>query len=171
MNFTINQEESDNPKLEVSEISNVESILNVRLPKSYIDLMSKWNGGYLNVEYVSVLPKIIPDSLECYLEDGFWTVSSISGVSGDVNNENGLVYTAKTAHEWGVHERIIAFSGDGHTWLAFDYRNEELPEPTIIFIESDDGCFLEIADNFDTYLKNLLPADHVYDDEGNITLS
>ena len=170
MNFNIEHYESDNIELEHDEIFKVESILGFKLPKSYIDLMFKWNGGYLDVEYVSILPKKIPNDLKYYLSDGVCTVSAISGLSSDINNENGIIYTAQTAHEWGVNENIIAFSGDGHTWLAFDYRNKQLAEPTIIYIETDNGSFLKLANDFDSYLRELIPADNIYDEEGNIHL-
>lgn len=152
-----------------SDIDEVEKILGIQLPYSYIDLMKKWNGGYFPDEYQIVLKDNMPKELDYYLGSGFWSLSMLSGISSDIKNNQGIVCTAKSAHEWGIPERVLAFDGDGHTWVAFDYRDVSVDDdPRIIFIESDDLNWVTLADNFTEFQNLLVPSDQVYDYDGNV---
>lgn len=166
MSLNTNTWESDNEGF--TDVTVVEEKLGVKLPFSYVELMKLWNGGYLCDEHQMPIEGEVPESLTYYLGEGFWTLSSIAGVSSDLSNSNGILYTSTTAHEWGIPHKVIAFDGDGHTWLALDYRDETLDEPRVIFIESDDLNSFVIADNFLDFLSKLIPSDQVYDHDGNL---
>ena len=168
MLLNVNAWESDIEKPTDSDIEEVERILKIKLPSSYVQLMKKWNGGYFLSEHQVLIKGNVPKKLNYYLGVGFWSLGALSGISTGMANTDSIVYTAKIAHEWGIPEKVIAFDGDGHTWLAFDYRDSCLSEPKIIFIESDDLLFFDIADNFTEFLKLLIPSDQVYDYDGNI---
>ncbi|MCY9846365.1 SMI1/KNR4 family protein [Vibrio caribbeanicus] len=160
--------ESDNDSYNDVVLIAVEKKLGVKLPASYIDLMKVWNGCYFEDEYQVPIENDVPQELSYYLGDGFWALSSIAGLSLDESNDSGILYTSSSASEWGVPNGVIAFCGDGHTWLALDYRNEKLDEPSVIFIESDDLNSFVISNNFIDFLKKLIPSDQVYDYDGNI---
>jgi|SRR5690606_10522273 len=98
-----------------SDIDEVEKILGMQLSSSYIDLMKEWNGGYFPDEYQILLKFNMPKELDYYLGSGFWSLSMLSGISSDIKNNQGIVCTAKSAHEWEIPERVFAFDGDGHT--------------------------------------------------------
>lgn len=158
---------SANQPVNEMSIKETEEILGVNLPESYIALMKNWNGGYLQDEHQILIKEKIPENLQYYLGEGFFSLSALAGISTDVNNSEGIVYTATTAHEWKIPKKIIAFDGDGHTWIAFDYR-ENADEPKIIFIESDNLASFEIASNFTSFIDLLIPSNEVYDYDGNI---
>lgn len=56
--------------------------------------------------------------------------------------------------EWGLPRNIVLISGDGHSWIALDYRNTK-QEPPVIFVDVDDGQIIKIAPNFEAFLKGL----------------
>jgi hypothetical protein len=167
MALTVDNWKSDNPKVSELMVNEVEQVLGVKLPESYISLMKKWNGGYLEEEYQVVLLNDVPENLDYYLGEGFWSLNLIAGISSDINNSEGIIYTAQTAHEWGVSEKIIAFEGNGHTWLALDYR-ENKDNPKVIFVETDNLLFFDLAKSFDDFIQNLIPSYQVYDINGSV---
>ncbi|MDD9269595.1 SMI1/KNR4 family protein [Paenibacillus sp. GCM10023248] len=54
----------------------------------------------------------------------------------------------------GTTEELIIISGDGHLWIALDYRNCN-DEPPVKYIESDGGFTIELANNFNSFLTGL----------------
>lgn len=167
MTMTVNNWKSDNPKVSDFLVNEVEQMLGVKLPKSYVSLMKQWNGGYLEEEHQVILLNEVPENLNYYLGEGFWGLNLLAGISNDINNNEGIVYTAQTAHEWGVPEKVIAFDGDGHTWLALDYR-EDKNNPKVIFIETDNLLSFNLAKNFNDFIESLIPSNQVYDADGNV---
>ncbi len=168
MTLNVNGWVSDNQEISSSTIDEIEQQLGIKLPLSYVSLMKKWNGGHLRDEYQILIKGIVPENLNYYLGDGFWTLSTLAGISSDASNSDGLVCTAQTAHEWGIPDKVIAFDGDAHTWVAFDYRDSNSEEPKIIFIESDDLQSFNLADDFASFIDQLIPSTEVYDYDGNI---
>ncbi len=55
---------------------------------------------------------------------------------------------------------IVLFTGDGHSWIAFDCRMTK-EEPPIIYIDLDTEQTIELAPNFNTFLNGL----YIEDDE------
>lgn len=167
MVFDVNGWTSDNQEIDDAEVSQVEKRLGVKLPSSYISIMKKWNGGYLQEEHQILIDRDVPENLDYYLSEKFWTLSSVAGISSDINNREGIIYKSQTAHEWGIPDKVIAFDGDGHTWVAFDYRDNP-DEPKIIFIESDELLSFVLANDFTDFISKLIPSSQVYDNDGNI---
>lgn len=54
------------------------------------------------------------------------------------------------------------FIGDGHTWIALDYRNVA-ENPPVIFIDNEVEQIIELAPNFESFLQNL--TTYEYDEE------
>ncbi|MCV2884702.1 SMI1/KNR4 family protein [Aestuariibacter sp. AA17] len=160
--------ESRNSKLSQIEIEKVENSLGIKFPLSYLNLMKTWNGGDLEDGYVFKVNCPVPEKLHYYLGDGFWEVQSIAGVSTSLREDYSIMQSSTTAHDWGISKEIIAFDGDGHTWLAFDYRERNFIEPPIIFIESDNYKEVKLFDSFYEFLSGLIPYNEVLDLDGNI---
>ncbi|AXR06760.1 SMI1/KNR4 family protein [Salinimonas sediminis] len=156
MSLNVKKLKSENPEVTVSLIEEVEIVLGVKLPESYISLMKKWNGGYFDQEYQVLLSNDVPEELDFYLGEGFWGINSIAGISSDKSNSEGILYTAQAAFEWGVEKQIIALEGDGHTWIALDFR-ENKDDPTVIFIETEKLLSFQIARSFDDFLNKIVP--------------
>ena len=77
---------------------------------------------------------------------GFLSLDPLEGMS--------MFSTRKLIAEWDLPGDIVLLSGDGHTWLALDYRNTQI-EPPVIFIESETGRTEAIAPSFDDFLRRL----------------
>jgi len=155
-----------NPEVSDSLIQEVESILNVKLPDSYIGLMREKNGAYLEEQLVKV-DGDIPDDLKYYIDDNYISMGSISGIGLNENNTGCILSTKYLINEWGLPERLVLFDGDGHTWMALDYRVREI-DPPVIFIESDNYSYVEIAKNFSDLINKIVPYESIYDDEGEL---
>lgn len=161
-------EESSNPPYDELFREEIEQRLGVQLPASYVDLLKRWNGGYFPTTYEIRLDNPIPDSLKDYLSDGFWSLSLMAGIARDAPTECSLMYLIESAEEWGLPPNIVPLEGDGHTWVAFDYREPGVLDPPIIFLESDNYQTFLLAKNFAELLDKLLPYEDVYDNDGNI---
>ena len=56
--------------------------------------------------------------------------------------------------EWGLPEKQILLTGDGHWWITLDYRDSETPSVKWIDVECDEE--IKIADNFDQFINGLV---------------
>ncbi|WP_404448282.1 SMI1/KNR4 family protein [Sutcliffiella horikoshii] len=129
--------------LTVSDIKEAEERLEVRLPKAYLELLMEQNGG--NINY-NAHPSPVPTDWG----ENFVQVEYIMGIE----KENGILGNSYFIKEWGLPEGLILFNGDGHCWLAFDYR--KVPsDPEIVYVESDSGKLVKLASSFEEFLSNL----------------
>lgn len=161
----VGNQDSNNPLYSDEIRIKIENMFSIQLPTSYIDLMKQWNGGYLK-EDLEIPVSNYPESLDYYLSEGLWSIYEIAGISDYATN--GLIDKTTTAHDWDIPKDIISFCGDGHTWVAFDYRNYKGNDPKIIFIESDDLEYCELASNFQMLIDKSLPRNEVYNSDGEI---
>ena len=127
-------------------IIKAEAKLKVKLPESYINLLKEQNGG--SIQY-NAFPMSVPTSWA----DDHINVDHILGIG----EQQGIVESDYFINEWGLPENIVLFSGDGHSWVAFDYRNKT-EEPPILYIDIDAEQIIEIASNFDQFLEGLYVA-------------
>ncbi|HDX9710454.1 SMI1/KNR4 family protein [Bacillus cereus] len=135
-------------------IKKAEEVLNVKLPESYINLLKEQNGGTLRLD---VHPTSKPNSWA----DDHVNVSGLYGISFD-ENESSILESRYLIREWEMPENIILLSGDGHTWIALDYRNVA-ENPPVIFIDNEFEEIIELAPNFERFLQNL--TTYEYDEE------
>ncbi|MEB9855410.1 SMI1/KNR4 family protein [Bacillus cereus] len=135
-------------------IKKAEEVLNVKLPESYINLLKEQNGGTLRLD---VHPTSKPNSWA----DNHVNVSGLYGISFD-ENESSILENRYLIREWEMPENIILLSGDGHTWIALDYRNVA-ENPPVIFIDNEFEEIIELAPNFESFLQNL--TTYEYDEE------
>ncbi|KMP52338.1 SMI1/KNR4 family protein [Bacillus cereus] len=135
-------------------IKKAEEVLNVKLPESYITLLKEQNGGTLRLD---VHPTSKPNSWA----DDHVNVSGLYGISFN-ENESSILESRYLIREWEMPENIVLLSGDGHTWIALDYRNVA-ENPPVIFIDNEFEEIIELAPNFDSFLQNL--TTYEYDEE------
>jgi len=161
----------DHNKIEVpvtdGKIKAVEEKLGHALPKAYVNFLENYNENYFEDYSEIPIHEPIPDDLKYYLGDGFWKINSIYKISLDENDEGGILYGKSLALDSGLPDGIIPLEGDGHTWVAFDYRDNAI-EPKIIFIESGELLSFKLANNFSELISKLLPYDSVYNEDGDI---
>ena len=63
--------------------------------------------------------------------------------------------------EWGLPENLVLLCGDGHWWIALDYRKGEVPSVTWFDTEIDQD--IHLADSFSQFLNGLIPEDALAD--------
>ncbi|WP_335871418.1 SMI1/KNR4 family protein [Bacillus sp. 2205SS5-2] len=146
MKNNIWQEDNDYFRLEPltdAMIKNAEESLNLQLPKSFINILKEQNGGYIKFD---AHPSSVPTS---WAEDHV-NVDHILGIG----EKGGILESGYLIKEWGLPNDLVLISGDGHTWIAMDYRRRR-EEPPIIFIDIDDEQIVELAPNFETFFDGL----------------
>ncbi|MFF5995630.1 SMI1/KNR4 family protein [Lysinibacillus sp. KU-BSD001] len=140
------------PTLTDELVAFAEEKLNITLPQSYINLLKEQNGGYI---HYNAFPSNVPTS---WVDDHV-QVEYILGIG----EEEGILQSEYFIQEWDLPKNIVLFSGDGHSWLAFDYRYTK-QEPPIIYIDVDYEQVIELAQNFTTFLNRLYIAEVEVDD-------
>lgn len=137
------------------DIKKAEEIFNIKLPKAYLNILKDQNGG-------EIIYNAFPIRENNFISEPFIEVEYIYGIG-----ENpGILDTYYLLNEWEMPEGLILFNGDGHTWLAFDYRNVT-SEPPIVYVNNDeDTKVIKIADGFNEFLEYLFTVDYeVVDNE------
>lgn len=124
-------------------IKKAEEQLNISLPLSYLNLLQVQNGGSITF---NAFPSKVPNS---WAEDHI-DVDHIFGIA----EEEGILNSEYLIKEWGLPDNIVLFSGDGHSWIAFDYRNVR-EEPPIIFVDVEMEQIINLAPDFSTFLSEL----------------
>nr|WP_315485423.1 SMI1/KNR4 family protein [uncultured Undibacterium sp.] len=132
----------------------------VRLPPEYIQYAGTKSSSVVK------LPLCDNESTQFYFGEGFYTLGKLADIEPDPYGSS-IFDSASLAEEWGLPKKLMLIEGDGHTWLALDYR-ESTTDPKVIVIESDEGKHLLVANNFKEFVQSILPYDSVYDTNGNI---
>jgi SMI1-KNR4 cell-wall len=143
-------------------LAKVEGLLGVKLPESYVALMKRQNGGYIRQHLIKI-DEPVPSNLAYYVEDGRVSVVSFNGISLSTERELTLADNTYLLNEWGLPSKLVLIDGDGHTWIALDYRKTDT-DPPVVFVVSDDGQALALAPNFAEFLARLVPEEEVYPD-------
>lgn len=125
-------------------IEDYERMKGIKLPKSYKKSILIQNGG--EIKFNAFPTK----------ESTSWASDHlhISHIFGLGKGDNSILHSDYYIKEWELPVGIILFSGTGHTWLAFDYRQTK-ENPPIIYIDTEISIILTIANNFDTFLQEL----------------
>lgn len=142
-NIWLDDEYYQLPSLTDQAVENAEEKLKVKLPATYINLLKEQNGGSL---VYNAFPSPVPTS---------WAVDhiNIDHILG-ISEEEGILQSDYLIREWGLPENLVLFSGNGHSWIAFDFRNTK-EDPPIIFIDTESEQLLELAPNFNAFLAGL----------------
>lgn len=129
------------------------------LPKEYILFQEVENG------MVFKIPRSDNRLLKRYFGEGFYTTGNIASI--DPNADYSIYDSASSGWDWGLPEDCIAIEGDGHTWLALNYRASS-KNPSVVVFETDGGNSLVVAKSFKEFMSGLLPYEDVYDRDGNV---
>ncbi|MGG0773989.1 SMI1/KNR4 family protein [Bacillus rugosus] len=137
------------------EIKNVEQELNLTLPEQYKKLIIQQNGGLINFN-------ACPTDQETSWADDHIEVDHIRGIGKDL----GILESEYLIKEWGLPQRLLLIQGDGHNWVALDYRltNEN---PPVHYFDLELNNDFKIADSFDEFLSKLYTHEYeeVQEDE------
>lgn len=131
-----------------NEIKNVEKKLNLTLPDQYKKLIIQQNGGLINFN-------AFPTDQETSWADDHIEVDHIRGIGKDL----GILESEYLIKEWGLPQRLLLIQGDGHNWVALDYRltNEN---PPVHYFDLELNNDFKIAVSFDEFLSKLYTHDY-----------
>ncbi|MFE0734003.1 SMI1/KNR4 family protein [Streptomyces sp. NPDC058855] len=134
-------------------VEEAEHRLGVRLPASLLELLRAQDGG-LVAEAWNAFPTGVPTS---------WSADHVPfdelrGI-GRYDGRSSLLDSAYLIAEWGLPTPLVLLSGDGHTWIALDYRScGERGEPSVTWFDEEDAMGLPLAADFRSFVERLAPA-------------
>jgi hypothetical protein len=146
-------------------LAEVEEKLGVKLPAAYVGLMREQNGGDFESMVIRAR-RPVPEAIEDHIgKDRFVELHSFHGVT---LGESGILQqTQYMTNAWELPSGLVLLEGDGHTWIALDYRRAA-NEPSVIFLESDSKQSVTLAPSFASLLAALVPYEEVYDEDGEL---
>lgn len=142
------------------KITMFEDEYGVKLPPEYLKYASTDCSGVVK------LPPCDNYWTQFYFGESFYNFGKLANIEPNRYGAS-LFDSASLAEEWGLPKKLVLIEGDGHTWLALDYR-ESNTSPKVIVIESDEGNHLEVAPTFEEFVQSILPYESVYDSDGNV---
>jgi hypothetical protein len=110
--------------IRVDDINRAEKLLDVKLPQAYKELVQIKNGG--SIKY-NACPSPVPTS---WAEDHVG-IDHLMGIGDD----GGILESPYFIKEWGMPKGLVLLHGDGHCWIALDYRKTK-ENPPVIFIDN-----------------------------------
>ncbi|MGE7386523.1 SMI1/KNR4 family protein [Streptomyces sp. NPDC004126] len=141
------------PPLTDAAVQDAERQLGVRLPASLLEILRVQNGGVVSQRW-NAFPTDVPTS---WSEDHV-PLDEMMGI-GRAEGRLSLLDTTYLVEEWGLPSPLVLLSGDGHCWIALDYRAcGEHGEPSLIWLDVDDGTQLLLAADFQTFAERLRAA-------------
>jgi hypothetical protein len=139
-------------------VAAAERALGVTLPPEYLQLMRTCNGGYTrNAACPSPRPTgWAPDHVPV---DVIFGIPS-PGDASRFKTGLGILVTGYMTAEWGLPQGLVLLSGNGHSWIALDYRRSG-PDgpPAVAWLDGERNEDLRLADSFEDFLRHLVPAD------------
>ena len=153
-NFWIYEDEDPYTLKSISErgILKAEKKLGVRLPEEYKALILEQNGGYINF---NAFPSERPTS---------WAKDHVQfDYLLGLGKKAGILESKYIIKEWELPDNLILIHGDGHTWIALDYR-ETKENPPVHYFDSEFEENYKLADSFGEFLSKLYTDDSIDDD-------
>ncbi|MFI6880020.1 MerR family transcriptional regulator [Streptomyces sp. NPDC050400] len=134
-------------------VEEAEQHLGVRLPSSLLEILRLRNGGPVDPAR-DAFPTTVPTS---------WSESHVplDGLMGIGRREGhlSLLDTPYLVEEWGLPSPLVLLSGDGHCWIALDYRLcGRHGEPSVTWFDTDRDTELALAPDFTTFVGGLTSA-------------
>ncbi|MFD7015768.1 SMI1/KNR4 family protein [Streptomyces sp. NPDC059928] len=125
-------------------------VLGVTLPTSLLDLLWVQNGGSVAADH-DAFPTNRPTS---WSEDHV-PFDDLMGI-GRRDGMTSLLDTPYLVEEWGMPAPLVLLSGDGHCWIALDYRARGRDgEPSVTWFEADHDAELVLAGDFRSFIEGL----------------
>ena len=142
----------NHPPLTDDMVSNAEKMLDVKLPILLIELLKVQNGGYTKGFAFPMTEKTTWAENHVPLSDLFGIV-----IDETLETAQNILASQYMTEEWGLPERQVLLTGDGHWWITLDYRKSSTP--SIRWIDVECGEDIHIADTFDDFINGLVEED------------
>lgn len=146
------EESSEIAPVSETMINKAEEELGVKLPQAYIQLLREQNGGSIRF---NAHPASEPN---VWAEDHV-QVDFIMGIE----EGEGILASAYLIEEWDMPKGLVLLTGDGHSWVALDYRQVK-ENPPVIYIDNEGGQLVELAPSFEVFLEGLYTAEVAMED-------
>lgn len=142
----------NHPPLTDEMVTSAENELGVKLPKTLIKLLKIQNGGYTK-------GFAFPMTQKTTWAENHVPLSELFGIVLDetIRTAQNILDTDYMTKEWGLPEKQVLLTGDGHWWITLDYRDNEIPCIKWIDVESNEE--IKIADDFDQFINGLVSED------------
>ncbi|MGN7326545.1 SMI1/KNR4 family protein [Bacillus pumilus] len=140
-------------KINAEEIAKAEKKLGVTLPDTYKKLILEQNGGY-------TVHNAFPTSHSNSWAEDHIQFNHLLGIAED----EGIMDSAYLIKEWELPEGLVLINGDGHTWVAMDYRKTK-ENPPIHYFDVEMEEDFKLANSFDEFIQGLYTAEYAVDEE------
>ncbi|MGX1541448.1 SMI1/KNR4 family protein [Streptomyces adustus] len=141
------------PPLTDAVVEDAERQLGVRLPAALLEILWVQNGGVV-ADAWNAFPTDVPTSWS----ENHVPLDEMMGI-GRHDGQVSLLDTAYLVEEWGLPSPLVLLSGDGHCWIALDYRVcGKDGEPSVTWFDVDDSTELPLAADFQAFVERLTAA-------------
>lgn len=137
-------------------VASAEEKLNVKLPNSYIKILKQQNGGCIKYD---AYPSTVPTS---WADDHVHINHNLG-----IGEKNSILESEYLIQEWELPRNIVLLSGDGHSWIALDYRKTN-ENPQVIYIDCEANQQVKLANSFDEFLQGLYVAAEIVEENGEV---
>jgi hypothetical protein len=144
------------PPLTQADINRAQVTLGVRLPSEYLELLGAQNGGDVAFQF-DAYPTNVPTS---WADDHVW-LRSLAGIGPAGSTwPPSITQSPDLIAEWEMPERLVLLDGDGHYWIALDYRDVgDDGAPSVAWIDNEADQDIELAPDFRTFIEGLVPLE------------
>ncbi|PRS65307.1 SMI1/KNR4 family protein [Bacillus pumilus] len=140
-------------QITAEEVAKAEDKLGVNLPDTYKKLILEQNGGY-------IVHNAFPTTHSNSWAEDHIQFNHLLGIAED----EGIMDSAYLIKEWELPEGLVLINGDGHTWVAMDYRKTK-ENPAIHYFDVEMEEDFKLADSFDEFIEGLYTAEYTVDEE------
>jgi hypothetical protein len=135
-----------------SDVAHAEELLGVKLPDAYIELLHRQNGGIPRDDFM-----IFPAPADFPWDDDYIEVGHLAAAA-PYRSELTLLDNADLLAEWEMPQGLVLLEGDGHCWIALDYRTSgPTGAPTVVFYDNEREGEGLLAETFVAFLEGLRP--------------
>jgi hypothetical protein len=139
------------PPLTEDLVATAERELGVLLPGELLRLPRRQNGG------------VVADAWDaCPADPNFWArdhvpFETLFGIGPpDIPGPITLLHTPYLVQEWDLPTSIVLLSGQGHWWIALDYRRRgRHASPAVTWIDNEMDHEQTLAPDFHTFVERL----------------
>ncbi|TQR25897.1 SMI1/KNR4 family protein [Bacillus safensis] len=142
-------------KIHGKDIAKAEKKLGVTLPDTYKKLILEQNGGH-------TIHNAFPTTRSNSWADDHIQFNHLLGIAED----EGIMDSAYLIKEWELPEGLVLINGDGHTWVAMDYRKTK-ENPAIHYFDVEMEEDFKLADSFDEFIQGLYTVEYTVDEEAS----
>ncbi|MBU2663612.1 SMI1/KNR4 family protein [Actinoplanes bogorensis] len=135
-------------------LADAERKLGLKLPADLLTLLEHQNGGVVAEAWDAC-----PAPANSWSSDHV-PFDHLMGVGPAGGDRLTLLDTEYLVGEWDLPSPVVLLSGDGHYWIALDYREcGPTGEPAVVWLDSDDESEFRIAPDFRAFLEHLTPSE------------